>query len=78
TTSYSDDTISGGSVYYYRVQAQTALGDSGYSNQAYAGNIAASISSSGSPGGGGGGGGGCFIASLKHGQDQVIKHWPGH
>lgn len=63
-TSYSDDTISGGSVYYYRVQAQTSLGDSGYSNQAYAGDIASSIGSSGSPSGGGGGGGGCFVQTI--------------
>jgi hypothetical protein len=65
TTSYSDDTISSSSVYYYRVQAKTVFEDSGYSNQAYAGDIAASNISSGSPsGGGGGGGGGCFVQTI--------------
>ncbi len=65
---YEDTSALGGGVYFYRIQAQTQSGDSGYSNQATAYSIGASGSSSsvsGGGSGGGGGGGGCFIGSLK-------------
>lgn len=59
---YTDEDLPDGSVYYYRVLAQTQDGRSGYSPQALAAPeeyVGASGSSGGSSGGGG-----CFINSL--------------
>ncbi len=64
-TRYEDATASDSTVYYYRIQAQTLGGDSGYSNQATASTIGAAGSGLGGGSGGGGGGGGCFIRSLS-------------
>ena len=60
TSTYADGNVIANSTYFYRVQAQTEDGRSGYSNQTLAtaqGTLAAGSS-------GGGGGGGCFITSL--------------
>lgn len=66
TTSYTDDHVSGDGIYYYRIQAETLLGDSGYSHQTYADAVNSSVGSTGSSAGGGGGGG-CFVQTIfKH------------
>ena len=58
-TSYTDTSVQPNTTYYYRVQAQTQDGRSGYSNQSLA-----TTTESSAGGGGGGGGGGCFIGHL--------------
>lgn len=60
-TSYTDETVQPDTTYYYRIQAQTQDGRSGYSNQSLA---TTTLSSNND--GGGGGGGGCFIDQLKN------------
>jgi subtilisin family serine protease len=57
---FTDTGVSADTTYYYRVQAQTTDGRSGYSPQART-----TTPSSISNGNGGGGGGGCFIATLS-------------
>ena len=59
-TDYTDTTVQPDTTYYYRMQAQTQDGRSGYSNQSLATTTTESTS-----GGGGGGGGGCFIGGIK-------------
>ncbi len=59
-TSYTDNAVQPNTTYYYRVQAQTQDGRSGYSNQSPATTTAQATADSG----GGGGGGGCFIGHL--------------
>jgi len=63
-TNYDDNGVSAETIYFYRVQAQTLAGASGYSNQTLASTITATGSSVAGSSGGGGGGGGCFIQSL--------------
>jgi subtilisin family serine protease len=59
---FADDALSAGSTYYYRIQAQTQDGHSGYSNQ-----ILATTLESGTAGTtGGGSSGGCFLTTAKH------------
>jgi glucose/arabinose dehydrogenase len=60
--SYSDNGLSDGTSYHYRVLAFNSKGDSAYSSPASAATSSAGSNSSG----GGGGGGGCFIGSAAN------------
>ncbi len=63
---YTDTEPSDGSMYCYRIQAQTRDGRSGYSNQSMA--LELGPNAPAGTGGGGGGGGGCFIDLLAGGR----------
>ncbi len=64
STGYVDSAPSPGTIYCYRVQAETIDGRYGYSNQSMATTVD-TVTTSGSGGGGGSGGsGGCFISRL--------------
>ena len=59
---YTDEHLVPDTTYYYRVQAETQDGRSGYSNQTLATTLDTSTSSDN--GSGSGGGGGCFIETI--------------
>jgi subtilisin family serine protease len=59
TRTFVDDALNADSTYYYRIQAETQDGRSGYSNQTLA-----TTRSPGAASGGGGSSGGCFVTSL--------------
>lgn len=58
-TTFADVDLIAGSTYYYRVQAETRDGRSGYSNQTLATTLETNPTGSG-----GGGGGGCFVDAM--------------
>jgi subtilisin family serine protease len=60
TRTFADSSLSADSTYYYRIQAETRDGRSGYSNQT----LATTLSPGSSSAGGGSGGGGCFVAAV--------------
>jgi subtilisin family serine protease len=61
THTFADSSLNADSTYYYRIQAETQDGRSGYSNQTLATTLG-----SGATSGGGGGGGGCFLSTVLH------------
>jgi len=62
-TAFTDSALAADSTYYYRVQAETRDGGSGYSNQTMATTL--ELNGAGSSGAGGGSsGGGCFVAAI--------------
>lgn len=63
TTTFLDVDLAASVTYYYRIQAQTQDGQSGYSNQVMATTLSASHLSSSNPTSGGGSSG-CFIRSM--------------
>jgi subtilisin family serine protease len=64
TDSYTDSALAANSTYYYRVQAETQDGRSGYSNQTIATTLGSNGASSIGAAGGSSGGGGCFVTSM--------------
>jgi len=63
TSTYADSAVSANSTYYYRVQAETQDGRSGYSNQTLATTLGTQ-DAVGAPSGGGSSGGGCFLTTV--------------
>jgi subtilisin family serine protease len=61
---FTDTNVRAQTTYYYRLQAQTEDGQTGYSPQTRA-TTPASSSGGGGGGGGGGGSGGCFVGTLR-------------
>jgi subtilisin family serine protease len=61
TSTFSDSSLNANATYYYRIQAETEDGRSGYSNQTLATTLETGAASGGS---GGGGSGGCFLATV--------------
>lgn len=62
--SYSDEGLSAGTNYYYRIKAYNTAGESSYSNEA-------SATTEQSSSGGGGGGGGCSIGGAQNYQTAM-------
>jgi subtilisin family serine protease len=63
THTFMDGSLSADSTYYYRIQAETQDGRSGYSNQTLATTLGSGATVSGG-GGSGGSSGGCFVTTL--------------